>query len=259
MHERRQISKEPATTTIARPAIIEAVILAAGNGSRLNLPNGDPKPLASVGGLTLLDRVVRSAVGAGIKTVSVVTGYGAVQLQASAFPEPPACEVRWVHNPRFAEPNGLSLLTAEGVVSGPFLLLMADHLFERSMLDDLLLASEKADAEVVMAVDFKVDTIWDLEDATKVMTVDSRVRAIGKSVRPFNAIDTGMFVCRGGVFPGIRAAAAAGDASLSGGIAELAAGGSVETIDIGSGRWIDVDTPAARAIAGRMAAAGELS
>jgi choline kinase len=164
-----------------------------------------------------------------------------------------------VHNARFAEPNGVSLLAAERVVSGPFLLLMADHLFERSMLDDLLRVSERADAEVVMAVDFKVDAIWDLDDATKVMTVDSRVQAIGKTVRPFNAIDTGMFVCRGGVFSGMRAAAAAGDASLSGGIAQLAAGGRVGTADIGSGRWIDVDTPAARAIAERMVAAGELS
>lgn len=68
-----------------------------------------------------------------------------------------------------------------------------------------------------------------------------------------------MFVGRGGVFSGMRAAAAAGDASLSGGIAELAAGGSVGTVDIGSGRWIDGDTPEARAIAERMVAAGELS
>jgi choline kinase len=203
--------------------------------------------------------VVRAGVSAGIETVTVVTGHRAERLRAGAFSESPCCEVRWVHNPRFDEPNGLSLLAAEGVVSGPFLLLMADHLFERSTLDTLLRASEKTDAAVVMAVDFKVDTIRDLEDATKVMTVDSRLRAVGKSVQPFNAIDTGMFVCRAGVFPGIRAAAESGDASLSAGIATLAAGGRVETVDIGGGRWIDVDTPEARILAERMVAAGELS
>lgn len=254
----RHIFEEPATTTLARPPVVEAVILGAGNGSRLSLPNGDPKPLANVGGLTLLDRVVRAGASAGIETVVVVTGHRAERLQARAFGESPACEVRWVHNPRFDEANGLSLLAAEGLVSGPFLLLMADHLFEQSTLKTLLRASEATDADVIMAVDFKVDSIWDLEDATKVMTVESHVRAIGKSVRPFNAIDTGMFVCGEGVFPAIRAAAASGDASLSAGVAELASDGRVESVDIGSGRWIDVDTPAARAIAERMVAAGEL-
>lgn len=235
------------------------MILAAGNGSRLSLPNGDPKPLARIGGLTLLDRVVRSAASAGIETVSIVTGYQADRLQAGALSAPPACEVRWLHNLRFAEPNGLSLLAAERGVGGPFLLLMADHLFEQTTLRNLLRASGATDAEVVMAVDFKVDTIWDLEDATKVMTVDSRARAIGKTVRPFNAIDTGMFVCRQGIFPRMRASAAAGDASLSGGVARLLEDGTVETVDIGSARWIDVDTPAARAVAEKMVSAGELS
>lgn len=242
-----------------QPAIVEAVILAAGNGSRLNLPHGEPKPLATVGGVTLIERIVRSAVRAGVKTVHIVTGHRAARLQSGAFSKPPACAITWVHNPRYEEPNGISLLSAEGAVSGPFLLLMADHLFEQRTLDRLMTASERADAEVVMAVDSNVDGVWDIDDATKVMTVDSRLTTIGKTLQSYNAIDTGMFLCGTGVFEALRTSVAAGDASLSGGMATLAGAGRVRTFDITGARWIDVDTPSALETAGRMIDAAELS
>ena len=57
----------------------------------------------------------------------------------------------------------------------------------------------------------------------------------------------------------LAAAASSGNASLSGGIATRAVDNRVESVDIGSGRWIDVDTPAAPTIAEQMVAAGERS
>ena len=248
-----------------RPTILEAVILAAGNGSRLRLPDGAPKPLATVGGFTLINRIVRSVERSGVETVHIVTGHGADRLRSGAFPESPRCNVRWVHNLRYAEANGLSLLAAEKSVSGPFLLLMADHLFEQCVLDDFLAACRQDpgcsqdDAQVVMAVDFKVDQVLDLDDATKVRTVGSRLVAIGKSVQPFNAIDTGMFVCGADVFTAIRTSAATGDSSLSAAVGTLANQGCVRTLDIGDGRWIDIDTPAALRTAERMLNDGMLS
>jgi hypothetical protein len=66
-----------------------------------------------------------------------------------------------------------------------------------------------------------------------------------------------MSVCRADVLPWTRGGSR--DASLSGAIAQVAAGGRVETVDIGNGRWIDANTPAARTIAEPMVATGELS
>jgi choline kinase len=79
-----------------------------------------------------------------------------------------------------------------------------------------------------------------------------RVTAIGKTVEPFDALDTGLFVCQASVFEALDAACEDGDSTLSGGIRRLAARGLVRAVDIGAARWCDIDTVADLALAEQL-------
>jgi 1L-myo-inositol 1-phosphate cytidylyltransferase len=241
----------------ASGAVVEAVILAAGNGSRLGLPGAAPKPLARVAGRTLLDRIVSSVSHAGVRVIHIVTGHGAADLQQALIAQSDL-DIRWVHNHRYAEPNGLSLLAVEEHVTGPFALLMADHLFDPTTLMGLLAQTRDVDG-VVVAADSKIDEIWDIEDATKLRMEGARVTAIGKSLSAFNAVDTGMFVCTPRIFRAMHESARTGDLSLSGGVAALAAAQAAHGWDIGGARWIDIDTPDALIEAEVMVRDGKVS
>jgi hypothetical protein len=64
---------------------VQAVILAAGRGSRLgDLTRNHPKPFLPLAGVPLLDRLLASLRSAGVETVTVVTGYRASLVAAHA-------------------------------------------------------------------------------------------------------------------------------------------------------------------------------
>src|SRR5690349_3820776 len=114
--------------------IRQAVILAAGKGTRLRTSDDDlPKPLHTVGGVPLIKRTIRALAGAGVTRVVVVTGFGAdlvrraIESDADYARAGVTIELR--HNAEFDKANGISVLTGGAALSGPFLLSMADHLY----------------------------------------------------------------------------------------------------------------------------------
>ncbi len=236
----------------------DVVILAAGNGLRLSSLSPLPKPLVTVGERPMLDRVFETVVGADLSRVKIVVGHAADLIRRHSFPSADGLHVEWIMNGRYSQPNGLSLLCAEGRVQPPFLLLMADHLFEVETLRRFLQQRCPANG-ALLAVDSKIDTIYDLPDATKVVTRDAVLVDIGKHLTTYDAIDTGMFLCSEAIFDAMTESASTGRESLSDGVATLCRAGRMRTWDIGPGRWIDVDTPGARERAERMVRAGLLS
>jgi choline kinase len=114
---------------------MKAVILAAGRGSRLNGTAGDrPKCLVRAGGMTLLDRQIRSLRRAGIDDIVIVVGCQAERVRQSC-----GTAVRYVENFRFAETNSLySLWTARALLYEGFVVLNCDVLFHPAMLEELL-------------------------------------------------------------------------------------------------------------------------
>ncbi len=234
-----------------------ALVLAAGNGARLAATGGGPKPLTPVAGRPLLDHLVGALTEVGVERVHIVTGYEAAALRDHAFEVEPIDGVDFCHNPRYSEPNGLSLLAAEELIEEPFLLLMADHLFEAGMLEAVLDAGASG-PDSLLAVDRKVDQVFDPEDATRVATRDGVLLEIGKGLQDFDAVDTGLFLLSPAVFGAMRESVANGDASLSGGIRVLARRGEMRVFDVGSAAWIDVDTPEALAEAERLVHAGRV-
>lgn len=232
--------------------ISQAVILAAGQGQRLREGNADSalKPLTSVLGVPLLERALRSCQAAGVSECYVVVGYGNERIAAYVTELAPRyqTQVRVVDNPSWREGNGTSALAVEPYMRGPFFLVMCDHIFDVAILRELRMASQRTDA-CLLAVDQRIEQVFDRDDATKVRLEGRFITAIGKDLSHFDAIDTGLFLCRPPLFAALARARAQGDGSLSGGMRQLVAAAMIEAVPIGERFWLDIDTPASLAYA----------
>ena len=219
------------------------VVLAAGLGSRLaqTWQSRRTKPLVAVDGKALLLRTLTNLELACARVV-IVLGFGAEEVRnylKNRYQGP--LELIFAVNPQYHLSNGLSVLAAREHVAGDFILCMADHI----MGDELLKIARECippDNGAVLLVDYKLHTIFDMEDATKVMAMNGVIRDIGKQLTQYNCIDTGLFVCNETVFETLAGVyRKKGDASLSDGIKKLCERGHMRAIDIGDGFWQDVD------------------
>ncbi len=227
-------------------AISEAVILMAGEGSRLRgSDNTFLKPFVPVLGRPLISYTLDALVRAGIKTVNFVVGFESGRMIGQVKQLiPSGLSASFIENRDWQKQNGISLLAAAGRVGKPFLLTMSDHLFDGAVVDRLLDSSEPGFLNI--AVDRKLDSIFDLEDAMKVQTRGNRITDIGKNLRHYDAIDTGLFVCPLQIFDYLERAksgSCGSDCSLADGIRMMTGDNRVRAIDIGDAWWQDVDTP----------------
>ena len=226
--------------------ISEAVILIAGQGSRLRGADRNClKPFVPLLGRPLLSYTLDAVTSAGINTIRFVVGYESERVIAEAKRLIPAhITASFIVNRDWRKQNGISLLAAAGHVSAPFLLTMGDHVFDDTIID-CLLGNFEPDL-LNIAVDRKLHSIVDLDDAMKLQTRGNKITGIGKNLRSYDAIDTGLFVCPSEIFAYLEQAKtnnAGNDCSLANGIKLMAVDGKVRGIDIGSAQWHDIDTP----------------
>ena len=228
-------------------------MLAAGNGDRFQNGTRQSKLLQPVLGVPLILRTLEAARDAGISTVEVVLGYQADRVESIVTAGLPAgLRVHFSYNLDWNLENGVSVLAArDRFVDRRFALLMGDHLFEPEVLQRLLGVSAAAD-ESLLAVDARPVPQAIADEATKVRMQGDRIVAIGKDLREYDALDTGMFVCSPAVFGAIDCSRASGDTTLSGGIRQLAARGLMRGVNIGHASWYDIDTMADLAVAERL-------
>lgn len=223
--------------------VCDAVVLAAGNGDRFVNGTRRSKLLEPVLGVPLILRTLHSARAAGITRVDVVLGYEAERLRtAIESGAPPGLVERFHLNPDWHRENGLSLLAARSeFATRRFALLMGDHIFDPAALKAVLATEARQDVSL-LGVDRRQATPEIADEATRVQLDGNHVVAIGKHLTPYDALDTGIFVCAPSVFDAVAAAAADGDTSLSAGIRRLAAVQLVGAVDIGDALWRDIDT-----------------
>ena len=184
---------------------------------------------------------------AGIERFVIVAGYRADLLRRWLSDRSvDGISVTLIENPEYHKANGVSALAAKMELNQPFLLLMSDHIFEPRTAKALL-RQHVADDEVILAVDSKIDRVFDLDDATKVRCEGEHVVEIGKDLFRYNALDTGMFLCSPALFQQLEVAKKKGDCSLSDGMRKLAQDRKLKAFDIGDGHWQDVDSPQALA------------
>ena len=226
--------------------ISEAVVLMAGEGSRLRGSNETLlKPFVPVHGRPLISYTLDALIHGGIRTVNFVVGYESERMIAQVKPLlPSGLSASFVENRDWRKQNGVSLLSAAGHVAGPFLLTMSDHLFEDAIVDRLL--DSFAPGFLNVAIDRKLNSIFDLDDAMKVQARGNRIVDIGKNLSDYNAIDIGLFVCPLEIFDyleQVKSGSHQNDCSLADGVRLMARSNKVRPVDIGDGWWQDVDTP----------------
>lgn len=237
---------------------LPAVILAAGEGGRLRLAAGKPKPLVELVGLTLAERTVAQLRLAGISRFVVVLGFEAdrVRREFERIAHARHCSIDFVVARDWKKGNGASAAAAASLVGdSPFLLTMVDHIVSLAAVERLL-ASPPSPGHIKLAVDFAKESVFDLDDATKVRLADDRITAIGKDLSAYDALDTGLFYCTPALFSAIRRGAANGHYSLSAGISECIRKQRMNAVDVTGHPWIDVDTPAAHSEAKRRIETG---
>ena len=250
MAEAPQLPPDPLATLPRRADVVQpdpllsrlprvGVVLAAGRSERLeSVTGGGSKALLRLGGLSLVERAVRSLLARGLEQVLVVVGHDAGPV-AALVGRLGSGRVGAVWADRWSDGNGASLAAVEVAVAGEalFVLATADHVFSEGALDRLLGTGEPA-----VLVDPAPDRAAWLE-GTRVRVVDGAVVRFGKHLDE-PAIDCGAFLLPPEVFGCQRQAAAEGDHTLAGAVTRLAQARPLRAVALPRGCWWrDVDTP----------------
>ena len=238
---------------------MKGLIVAAGQGIRLR-EKGEVKPLIRIGGVPLIEQVTSRLRQAGVEDIFVVSGYRGDELRAELddYAMREKATITHIVNEQWNRANGLSVLKAKLHLAEPFLLTMCDHLVDPQIYRLLATAHFEPDT-VTLGVDFNLENpLNDPEDVTRVKCTNGRIEHIGKIIRDFNAIDTGVFRCTPIIFAAMEESLAQGDESISGAMNVLAQWGKARVFDIGDRLWVDVDDPAAFRKAEELLAAGRL-
>lgn len=220
---------------------MQAIILAAGQGTRLRAVSPS-KPLTAIAGRPLLHRILDNLAAAGITRPLVITGYRGDEVAAAAH----AWGAETLHNPGWAEPNGVSVLAAAPRLDRQgALLVMSDHLASPGVYGQV--ATADPGAALVLGIDRRMGHPWaDESDVTRVATRQGRIIAIGKGLATYDAHDCGVFRITPALTDALAGLPAPG---LSDGVRRLAALGQARVTDISAHDWIDIDDPRALALA----------
>ena len=218
-------------------AITTAVLLAAGEGSRLR-GMAASKPLCPVGGRPLIEHALTGLAAAGITRAIIVLGYLGDEIAAflASRKWPLAVETVWTAD--YRQPNGVSVLAAEAALDGDdTLLAMCDHLVTPALYRRM--AEAGTGGGLRLGIDRRLGHDWvDPLDVTCVATEGNAIVAIGKEMSPHDCYDTGVFA----IGPALMAALSnLQSPSLTEGVRMLAAEGRARVVDCSDLDWIDVD------------------
>lgn len=220
---------------------MQAVILAAGTGSRLEKVSGGlPKCLLPFGGKPLIVHQLEALADEGIGKVLIVVGHKAEEVRRAV-----GSRAEFIENPRFAETNSLySLWLARDWVKGPFVLLNCDLLFPQEVLGRLLASGGNTLA-------FDSTSSKGLEQ-TKVAIKEGRVIDLGKDLQPELARGESLgLLCFDAA--GCRALFSRADALVRGGsekswvieaVRSACAEVSVRALNVADLPWAELDFPA---------------
>ena len=158
---------------------MRAIVLCAGQGRRLlPLTERDPKCLLPVDGeRCILEIQLEALARAGVERAAVLVGFGAERVEAFLARRPvPALPTEALFNPFYASTDNLvTCWLARGAMTGDFVLLNGDTLFEDRVLERVL-ASRAA-----LAVTIDQKDSYD-DDDMKVSLDGTRLRAIAKTL-----------------------------------------------------------------------------
>ena len=165
-----------------------ALIPAAGRGARLDRP-GTPKPLVDVGGKPLIFRLLSQLSRVGVRRAVVVLGYQARKIREALARQPAAeLSIEIVENPRWEDGLARSILSAREQLSEPFLLTMADHVFDDRLVAQMA-ALDPASSAATALIDPRAHLVCEQASAVKVRRKGARIVEIGVMTTPALVID----------------------------------------------------------------------
>lgn len=219
---------------------MKALIIASGRGKRIK-DFFSPKPLVPLLGLTLIERVILTAKKAEIKDFFVVVGYLKEKIKESlGRGEKYGVNIKYIDNDEWEKENGVSVLKASPFLKENFILLMADHIFDYRIL--LELKKQKLEEGGILCIDKNPKEYIDLNDATKVKLKNGYIEDIGKDLKDWDGIDTGIFLLSPAIFDALKEAVRGNKTTLSEGVKILSETEKVRGLDINNNFWIDIDT-----------------
>ena len=223
------------------------VILAAGKGRRM----GETKPLVKLLGLTLLERTILAFKEAGIDKFYVVVGYkkDVVSKHVEELKKNYGIDIDVIENDEWEKGNGTSVLAVRNYVK-KFFVTMVDHVFERNVIKDFV---ESIDGKkCVLLVEKNIEEVFEIEEATKVKTKEDKIIDIGKGLKEYDAIDTGLFFFTEEIFGAIEEAMRKNNANVTDGVKILAEKGKMYWYAKKKGYWVDADTKKALKVAEKL-------
>jgi 1L-myo-inositol 1-phosphate cytidylyltransferase/CDP-L-myo-inositol myo-inositolphosphotransferase len=227
------------------------VVLAAGRGSRLGLPDAAPKPLAPLAGRKIIDYTLEAIAAAGIDDILVVVGYREDEVRrAIGEIGPEGVPISFVSNAKWDGPASTSLRAArDWCDEDPFLLAMSDHVLSPTFVQTFLDRAEPG--ECAVAADAAPREPAYVAEATLLeVGPDSRVTGIGKGRERWHALDAGAFILQPEAWEAVDAAPERCDLStIFTGVASTV---GLSAVDVTGTFWYDVDTPEDLATAERL-------
>lgn len=223
---------------------MRAVILAAGEGKRLQPHFSGPKPLVRLLGLSLIERNIFSLRECGINDFIIITGCYSGEIQnhlgnGSKF----GVNITYLHNPDWKLGNGVSASTfrKDYRQGEKFILIMSDHVFELEVLKAFVAeAPNIKEGELLLAADRRLKSVYDLGECTKVKAEQNFAVKLGKDLRDFNSVDCGLFIGTGALLEALSDAISQCHYTLTDAVNILANRRKVK-LHFVNGTWIDVD------------------
>lgn len=160
---------------------MRGVILAAGIGKRLRpITNDIPKAMVVVGGKTIIEHMLDSFVGAGIRDAVIVVGFNQEAVREKIGTNYKGMPIIYIVNEKYDSTNNLySLWKARDTLSGEFIQVHGDVIVHPEIIKRVL------NSEIKSAVVVDRDPRNFVSDANRVKIHDGRVMEINK-LMPFN-------------------------------------------------------------------------
>ena len=174
----------------------KGVIIAAGDGERLgSLTANCPKVLLPVNDKApLISYPIKAMVSSGISEIAVVVGYlGDKVIEVLGDGSDFGAKLQYIANPDYLGGNAISVYKArDWVQEAAIVLCMGDHVIDGEPVKRLL---DRRVVSETLCIDYTPAQCHKLAEATKV-TVDSTgcIKAIGKDLVNWDALDTGIFL-----------------------------------------------------------------
>jgi glucose-1-phosphate thymidylyltransferase len=224
---------------------MKGVILAAGVGSRFGPHTKEEhKLLLTVRDVPIIDYTLQAFSHAGISDVALVTGFLSDRINewvgsGSRY----GLKITYIFNPNYTLGNAVSVQAARTFTKDQsFMLSMGDHMISSGLIDHVMNAPGNLE-DNVLGVDFDLRKAY---EATLVLVdAETRISAIGKGIRKWNGIDSGVFRFNPAIHGLIDqwiACDKSGRFELSGALAySIKQGAFLKSCDISGRYWYDVD------------------